>query len=343
MIDCKAKIVSLIELREILKKIRKQNKKIVTINGSFDLLHAGHIYSFETAKQQGDILIVCLNSDRSYKKYKDKRGPIIDEYNRSIMLASLECVDYVVIFHETNPIKILDIIKPNIHCNGTEYGKNCVESDTIIKNGGKIFLIREKKDESLMKISTTEIINKIVKRYSNLSLQKKIIFLDRDGILNKDKKYVYRIVDFEFMPGIIDLLLYLKKLGYEFIIISNQSGVGRKYFSREDMNKFNRFLESQFKKYNINFLDSYFCIHDPNEIECDCRKPRFALFQRAKKEHNINMNSGWTIGDSITDCIAGKLAGTKTILLKNNLPIKKSKFIDYSSNNLINIKRIIKK
>lgn len=163
----KNKIVSSKRLREILKKLRKQNKKIVTINGSFDLLHSGHIYSLEIAKKQGDILIVGLNSDTSYKQYKDKRGPIIDEKNRAIMLASLECVDYVVIFNETDPIELLGVVKPDIHCNGAEYSKNCIEANVVHKNGGKLFLIKEKTDKKNTKISTSIIIKKIFERFSN--------------------------------------------------------------------------------------------------------------------------------------------------------------------------------
>ncbi len=161
------KITTLKKLEIKLGHFKLQNKKIVTINGSFDLLHSGHVYSLQKAKQQGDILIVGLNSDKSYKLYKDKRGPIIDEKNRAMMLASLECVDYVVIFHETNPIKLLDVIKPTIHCNGYEYGKSCIEASVVRENGGKLFLIKEKTDNKNAKISTSVIIKKIFKRFSN--------------------------------------------------------------------------------------------------------------------------------------------------------------------------------
>ena len=118
------KITTLKKLIPIVQKLKKQNKKIVTYNGSFDVLHAGHIESIREAKRQGDILIILLNSDKSIKMYKGPLRPINTESDRSKIISALGDVDYVVIFDEINPKKILSEIKPDVHCNGSDWGKN---------------------------------------------------------------------------------------------------------------------------------------------------------------------------------------------------------------------------
>ncbi|NGX28671.1 MAG: Bifunctional protein HldE [Candidatus Anoxychlamydiales bacterium] len=104
----------------------------------------------------GDILLVVLNTDSSIRKYKSEKRPYISLKYRLQMIAALEFVDFVTYFDETTPLKILDIIKPNVHVNGKEYGKNCIEADIVKKNGGKIHLVN-----LYGSLSTTKIIKKI--------------------------------------------------------------------------------------------------------------------------------------------------------------------------------------
>ena len=103
-----------------------------------------------------DILIVLLNSDSSIKKYKSEKRPYVSLKYRLQMIAALEFVDFVSYFDETTPHKVLDIIKPNVHVNGKEYGKNCIEADIVKKNGGRIHIV-----DLYGSLSTTKIINKI--------------------------------------------------------------------------------------------------------------------------------------------------------------------------------------
>ena len=163
----KSKIVSRKELKDIIKKNRKigvKKKKIVTTNGSFDILHIGHVRFLQEAKKKGDILVVGVNSNNSVRQWKkiigntnwDKR-PIIDEKDRAEMIASLECVDYVTIFDEPDCIKFVESVKPDIHVNGSDYGKNCIERDVVEKYGGKVHII------------------KLIKGYSTSALIKKIL------------------------------------------------------------------------------------------------------------------------------------------------------------------------
>ncbi len=135
---------------------RNQNKKIVTLNGSFDLLHAGHLHILYEASLQGDLLIVALNSDASIKKYKSNSRPIIPLEYRLQMMAALAFVDYVTWFEETDPRTILQQIRPHVHVNGTEYGENCIEADTVLSCGGKMHIV-----SIVPGLSTSKIIEKI--------------------------------------------------------------------------------------------------------------------------------------------------------------------------------------
>ena len=144
------------ELLEIIEQHKKQGKIIVTCNGSFDILHIGHLEFLEEAKQQGDILIVGINSDASVRRYKGNSRPVFPEEQRLRLVQSLKPVDYAFIFEEDNPIPFLKQLKPDIHANGVEYGKNCIEAKTIRRYGGRIYLITKK-----TRISTTDIVEKI--------------------------------------------------------------------------------------------------------------------------------------------------------------------------------------
>jgi len=149
------------ELVNIVKKLRKDGKKIVTINGSYDILHIGHIRMLEEAKKQGDVLIVGVNSDNSVKQYKGKDRPINPEESRAGLIAALEVVDYVTIFNEPDPRALLEAIKPDVHVNGPEWGgQHCIEAEVVKKNGGRLHIVNR-----VGNYSTTNIIKKILKAY----------------------------------------------------------------------------------------------------------------------------------------------------------------------------------
>ncbi|MEM3373800.1 MAG: pantoate--beta-alanine ligase [Candidatus Woesearchaeota archaeon] len=152
LFDKYEKIVKREELSNLIKKLRKEKKIIVTLNGTFDILHKGHEKIIKEAKEQGDILIVGINSDNSVKKNKGPNRPINNDYQRAKMIANFDEVDYVTIFNETTPIKMLEIIKPDIHVNGSEYGENCIEAPTVKKYGGKIYLVKLLEGYSTTKI-----------------------------------------------------------------------------------------------------------------------------------------------------------------------------------------------
>jgi D-beta-D-heptose 7-phosphate kinase/D-beta-D-heptose 1-phosphate adenosyltransferase len=140
-------------LRQLAATLRAKGKRLVTINGSFDILHNGHLHILNEAHQQGDVLIVGLNSDRSVAAYKGPERPIVPERRRAEMLLALRMVDYVHIFDELDPIAFLKELNPDVHVNGAEYGEDCIESDTIKRGGGRIHIV-----ERLPGLSTSNLV-----------------------------------------------------------------------------------------------------------------------------------------------------------------------------------------
>lgn len=151
------------EIKCISEQLREQGKMIVTTNGSFDLFHAGHARFLKEAKKQGDILIVGLNSDKSVKSYKGHGRPIIDGCSRAEVLDAIRYVDYIVFFDEPEiAVPLIKLVKPHVHCNGSEYGGNCVEAPFVKMVGARLHLIKEiVSGENKEKLSTSGIIRKI--------------------------------------------------------------------------------------------------------------------------------------------------------------------------------------
>ncbi len=150
-------IVSRKKIKEIVKKLKKERKKIVFTNGCFDLIHKGHIYLLKEAKKLGDVLIVGLNSDSSIKKIKGKGRPVLKEKERSFIIDNIKGVDYVVIFNEKTPLKLIKEIKPDILVKGGDYKEDeVVGGDFVRKRKGKVVII-----PYLNGFSTTDLIGRI--------------------------------------------------------------------------------------------------------------------------------------------------------------------------------------
>lgn len=127
---------------ERVKELKKEGKKIVFTNGCFDLLHIGHITYLKHARSLGDILVVGLNTDRSVRAIKGKNRPIIPEEERSHVLAALECVDYVILFDEDTPVKLIREVCPDVLVKGADYTKEQVVGHDIVESyGGSVTLI----------------------------------------------------------------------------------------------------------------------------------------------------------------------------------------------------------
>lgn len=144
-------------LSQKVEQIRSEGRSIATLNGSFDLLHAGHLEIIYQASLQADVLIVGLNTDASIQAYKSPLRPIVSLEYRKQMMAALEYVDYVTWFSETDPREMLKKIQPDVHVNGAEYGENCIEADVVKQGGGRIHIVT-----LVPGLSTSEIIKKIL-------------------------------------------------------------------------------------------------------------------------------------------------------------------------------------
>ncbi|MBI2523145.1 HAD family hydrolase [Candidatus Woesearchaeota archaeon] len=141
----------------------------------------------------------------------------------------------------------------------------------------------------------------------------KALFLDRDGCLNDDTMYPHKVEHFKLLPGVIEGLKKLKK-DYIFIIITNQSGIGRGIFQEEDMHKFNEKLLNELKKGSIEIKKIYYCPHAPEEL-CKCRKPHTKYVREAEKEFGIDIKNSWVMGDHPHDVEMGIKNGCKSVYL----------------------------
>ena len=141
-------------LRHLSETLRARGRRIVTLNGSFDLLHAGHLHILREARSQGDVLLVGVNSDESVRRHKGPGRPIVPQAQRAEMLLALRMVDFVHIFDEPDPIAFLELVRPDVHVNGSEYGLDCMESETVRRHGGTLHIV-----ERLPGLSTSALLN----------------------------------------------------------------------------------------------------------------------------------------------------------------------------------------
>lgn len=157
--NTKTKIVKLSTLKRKIAQLKRTRRKIAFTNGCFDILHAGHVSYLEQAKKSGRILIVGLNSDRSVKKIKGLNRPVVGEKQRAVILAALACVDYVVLFHEETPLKLIEAVKPDILIKGADWKKKgIIGSENVRAHGGKIEYIK-----FISGFSSSNIIERIAK------------------------------------------------------------------------------------------------------------------------------------------------------------------------------------
>jgi len=156
----------------------------------------------------------------------------------------------------------------------------------------------------------------------------KAVFLDRDGVINHDHAYVSKIEDFEFIDGVFDACQQFIQQGFMIIVVTNQSGIGRGYYSEQDFNVLTEWMKSEFNKHQIPITEVYFCPHHPKKAlpeylkECDCRKPMPGMLNQAIKQFDIDVTQSIMVGDKISDLQAAQAAGIKTkILVESGKPI----------------------
>lgn len=156
-----ARLKSLIELKEIVKNLKKNHPKIVFTNGCFDILHIGHLYYLEKARSKGDFLIVAINSNTSVRKLKGKNRPLVDELERAEIIAALDCVSWVTIFKEDTPAKVITELRPDVLVKGGDYCLDeIVGRDFVESYKGEVVAI-----PLLKGYSSTNLIKKVMEKY----------------------------------------------------------------------------------------------------------------------------------------------------------------------------------
>ena len=151
------KIKTLDELEPIVAAAKRDGKTVVFTNGCFDLLHRGHVHLLRQSKNLGDILIVAVNSDRSVREIKGPTRPILPEVDRLSLISAMEMVDYVILFEEPDPYRVIKALRPNVLVKGGDWAEDeVVGSDVVKQNGGRVELV-----PYLKGFSTSEIIEKV--------------------------------------------------------------------------------------------------------------------------------------------------------------------------------------
>ncbi|MGL5050736.1 MAG: D-glycero-beta-D-manno-heptose 1,7-bisphosphate 7-phosphatase [Fusobacteriaceae bacterium] len=151
---------------------------------------------------------------------------------------------------------------------------------------------------------------------------KKTIFLDRDGTINIEKDYLHKIKDFEFESGVLEALRIFKELNYDVIVVTNQSGIARGYYTEHDLKELNSYMVEEINKNGGAILKCYYCPHHPEKgldkyrLECSCRKPESGMLEEAIKEFNVDRENSYMVGDKLSDIGAGQKAHLKSILVK---------------------------
>jgi D-glycero-D-manno-heptose 1,7-bisphosphate phosphatase len=158
-------------------------------------------------------------------------------------------------------------------------------------------------------------------------MKQKAIFIDRDGVINIEKDYLYKIDDFEFIDGVFSSLRYLQTLGYLLFIITNQSGIGRKYYTVDDFNILTKWMLKKFEDNNIIINDIQYCPHTPQE-NCECRKPKTLMIDNICLKFDIDLDKSWLIGDKNSDILCAKNAN-----IKNTIQVKSGHSFDIDSSN----------
>jgi len=171
----------------------------------------------------------------------------------------------------------------------------------------------------------------------------KAVFLDRDGVINIEKNYLYKTEDFEFIDGVFESLRYLQSKGYKLFIITNQSGIGRGYYSQKDFDILTLWMLEEFKKQDIVISQVELCPHSPEE-ECDCRKPKILMIDNILNNYNLDLNNSWLIGDKSSDiqcAINSKIMNTIQVQSGHKFN-KKDSLANFVTPSIKDIKSIIK-
>jgi len=147
------------------------------------------------------------------------------------------------------------------------------------------------------------------------------IILDRDGVINREDGYVHKADEFRFIEGVFDACREMSKAGFRLIVITNQAGIARGYYTEDDFHHLTKWMLDEFRQHGIEIDGVYYCPHHPvhgvgdYRRDCDCRKPAPELILRAAREHSLDLRRSVLVGDKVTDIEAGRAAGVACCVL----------------------------
>lgn len=290
----------------VAERLSTLMRPLVMTNGVFDVLHRGHVSYLHRASELGVSLLIAVNTDRSARMLgKGPDRPLNSELDRAYVLAGLASVDMVTFFDTRTPIELIQAIKPDIYVKGGDYDIETLEETRVVRSwGGQAVAI-----PFIDGFSTSALVQRIRKPL------RKAAFLDRDGVINKDKAYVSRWEDFEFVPGAIEGMRLLQEAGYALVVVTNQSGLARGYYSEAQYQALTKRILAVLKQEGVELAGVYHCPHHPKgvvpelSISCDCRKPAPGLLVQAEHELHLSLQDSLLIGDKPSDILAARAVG----------------------------------
>jgi rfaE bifunctional protein nucleotidyltransferase chain/domain len=290
-------------------------RPIVFTNGVFDVLHRGHVNYLHQAAALGGSLIVAVNSDASARMLgKGPDRPLNRAEDRAAVLAGLASVALVTFFDERTPVELIQEIRPDLYVKGGDYDMEQLEETRVVRSWGGDALAIPFVDG----YSTTALVKRIRAgdgAGASAAAPRQAAFLDRDGVINRDQAYVSRWEDFEFVPGAVDAMRRLKKAGYALVVVTNQSGIARGYYSEAQYQALTAAMKQALLDAGAAVDAVYHCPHHPKgklaelAVDCDCRKPAPGMILRAAKELNLSLADSILVGDKPSDIEAARAAG----------------------------------
>jgi D-glycero-D-manno-heptose 1,7-bisphosphate phosphatase len=163
---------------------------------------------------------------------------------------------------------------------------------------------------------------------------KRAVFLDRDGTVNVEKDYLYRIEDFEFIPGVPEAIAALKKAGFLVVVVTNQSGVARGYYGLDAVDCLHEHIQAELARYDTQIDAFYVCPHHPTEgfgeyqVECDCRKGAPGMLLQAAAENDLDLSRSFIVGDKLADVLAGERAGCTPVMVLTGYGARDAQLMD---------------
>lgn len=153
-------------------------------------------------------------------------------------------------------------------------------------------------------------------------MKNKAVFLDRDGVINRDKGFVCQAAEFELLPDVVEMLRLFRERGYLLILITNQTGIGKGFYTRQHVEEVHAFMNTQLHREGVFFDAIYYCVHHPDTGKCLCRKPASLLVEKAIARFSIDPAQSYFIGDKEQDVQAGAGAGVKGFRIAVNSSLR---------------------